>query len=375
MHLRGLPSRISDETPALVTRFKTHTALLKMIDRAGVARKGSNVVETFDELLTDRSWIRSGLTQFAPGDFSDDEVAKIHRWCTDSHVRRVDNSEKGDDPPCLDAEDDAILLRLYQTMVGRLRFVRSKGGRGPILSYDHIMVDEAQDLSPLEIAVAVDTANHLQSVTLAGDVAQTVAEHRQVQSWEDVLDALRMKHLRISPLEVSYRSTSAIMEVAHDILGPYAPAEMATTTRQGAPVAHLAFGELGEAVAWVAEALTDLVRREPLASVALLAPTLARGAAWFKALERSEVPNIHMVDDQDFSFAPGIEVTDIRSSKGLEFDYVLVLDADDEAFPVTASARHLLHVATTRAAHQLWFISTGRPSLLLPASLSGLLDP
>ena len=40
----------------------------------------------------------------------------------------------------------------------------------------HILVDEAQDLSPLEIAVAVDTANHLQSVPLAGDVAQPVAD-------------------------------------------------------------------------------------------------------------------------------------------------------------------------------------------------------
>jgi DNA helicase-2/ATP-dependent DNA helicase PcrA len=346
-----------------------------MVDLAGRTRPGGRVLDVFDELFTDRTWIRQGLSRFAPEAFSDEEVAKIHRWCTESYHQRVDHSSDSDEPPALDAEDDAILLRFYQTMVGRLHFGRGKGGRGPALAYDHIMVDEAQDLSPLEIAVVLDTANGVRSVTLAGDVAQSIALNRQVQSWESVLDALRLEHLRISPLDVSYRSTAAIMRVAHEILGPYAPHEMATTTREGAPVAHLAFGELGEAVAWIAHALTYLVSREPLASVALLTPGTARAAMWFNALDRAEVPRLEHIEDQDFSFGPGIEVTDIRSSKGLEFDYVLVLDADEAQFGPTPSSRHLLHVAATRAAHQLWFVSTGRPSQLLPESLSGLLDP
>ena len=136
----------------------------------------------------------------------------------------------------------------------------------------------------------------------------------------------------------------------------------------------LEFSELGEAVAWVAEALTDLMRREPLASVALLTPNPARSISWYDALDRSEVPSISLVDDQDFSFSPGIEVTDIRSSKGLEFDYVIVLDVDSDHFPDSANARHLLHVGATRAAHQLWFVSTGQPSPLLPDSLAGFLE-
>ena len=359
MHFRGLPNRVSEETPALVTRFKTHEALLSMLDETGAKRRHQAVIDTFEELFTDKAWISRGLAKFAPGEFSDDQINQIHRWCTDSHFRREDADEKDAEPADLDAEDDAILLRLYQTMIGPLKFFRGNSPKGPNLAYDHIMVDECQDLSPLEIAVILGTANKRRNVTLAGDVAQSIAQHRDVRSWEDVLTALRLEHVRISPLDVSYRSTASIMRIAHEILGPYAPEEMATTTREGAPAAHLEFSELGEAVAWVAEALTDLMRREPLASVALLTPNPARSISWYDALDRSEVPSISLVDDQDFSFSPGIEVTDIRSSKGLEFDYVIVLDVDSDHFPDSANARHLLHVGATRAAHQLWFVSTG----------------
>src|SRR5690606_38161087 len=136
---------------------------------------------------------------------------------------------------------------------------------------------------------------------------------------------------------------------------------------------HLAFSSDGEAVAWLAPALFDLRRREPTANVALLTASMADAIAWYQALDRAEVAHLRLVDDQDFSFLPGLEVTDIRSSKGLEFDYVILLGVDAEAFPRTDAARHLLHVGVTRAAHQLWIVSTGSPSPLIPEGLPGLL--
>ena len=55
--------------------------------------------------------------------------------------------------------------------------------------------------------------------------------------------------------------------------------------------------------------------------------------------------------------------------KGLEFDYVVIVECNAATFPVDSETRHLLHIAATRAAHQLWVFSTGTPSLLLPESL------
>ena len=367
-HFRHLPQLYSDETPALVTRFKTHTALLRMIDGLRRTHKGCNPVEVFAEMLTDRAWIGDGLERWAAGEFSDDQITKIHRWCTRQHFIRLEGgSPLEHEKPCLDREDDPILLRLQQVLRGPLTRQRTKP-----LRYDHIMVDEAQDLCPLELAVLIDCAGPRRSVTMAGDVAQSIAEHRDFREWIEVLDALQLAHVNVSPLQVSYRSTRQIMQTARDVLGPLAPDEPLSAPREGAPVGHLEFSGMGEAVTWLAPALSDLLVREPRAYVALLTPTLDAAVPWFQALERAEVPHMALIDDQDFTFSPGIDVTDIRSAKGLEFDYVVLLAVDADAYPATASARHMLHVGVTRAAHQLWFVSTGVPSPLIPEGLAGL---
>lgn len=361
---RRFPNRYADDTPALVTRFKTHTAVLKMLEelREGPRREG-DPAWLFEELFTDRSWIADGLKRFAPDEFSDAQIDQIHRWCSKQHFQRDDKDENS----TLDREDDAILLRMWQVLRGPLRHNKKQR-----LLYHHIMIDEAQDLSPLEHAVIIECAGPRQSVTLAGDVAQKIDENRDFTNWTDVLEALHLSHIDVSPLQVSYRSTRQIMQLAQHVLGPLAPPGELTHTREGAPCAHLSFDGMGPAVTWLAPVLTDLAAREPTANVALLTQNLTEAVEWYQALERAEVPHITLVDDQDFSFRPGIEVTDIRSSKGLEFDYVIVLGVNQDTFPPRPHARHLLHVGITRAAHQLWLVSTDRPSPLIPDGLPGL---
>jgi DNA helicase-2/ATP-dependent DNA helicase PcrA len=82
-------------------------------------------------------------------------------------------------------------------------------------------------------------------------------------------------------------------------------------------------------------------------------------------LEKSDLPGLRRVAHQDFSFAPGVEVTEIEQAKGLEFDYVVLADASAEHYPDAPEARRRLHVGATRAVHQLWLTSVGTPSPLL----------
>ncbi|MEZ4407543.1 MAG: ATP-binding domain-containing protein [Polyangiales bacterium] len=56
----------------------------------------------------------------------------------------------------------------------------------------------------------------------------------------------------------------------------------------------------------------------------------------------------------------------MRQVKGLEFDYVILVDANTSYYPADDESRHLLHIGATRAAHQLWVVATGTPSALLP---------
>ena len=90
---------------------------------------------------------------------------------------------------------------------------------------------------------------------------------------------------------------------------------------------------------------------------------------FYDGLKRGDVPYLRRVADQDFPFKPGVDVTDIRQVKGLEFDYVILVEVTESSYPLEDSARHLLHIGVTRAAHQLWLLSSGRPSLLLPPEL------
>jgi DNA helicase-2/ATP-dependent DNA helicase PcrA len=78
---------------------------------------------------------------------------------------------------------------------------------------------------------------------------------------------------------------------------------------------------------------------------------------------------VRLIAEQDFPFRPGVDVTDVRQVKGLEFDYVVLVEVTAASYPGTAEARHLLHIAATRAAHQLWITTSDRPSPLLPAEL------
>jgi DNA helicase IV len=78
------------------------------------------------------------------------------------------------------------------------------------------------------------------------------------------------------------------------------------------------------------------------------------------------MPEARLVQNGEFTFDAGVDVTEVEDAKGLEFDYVIIPDATVRAYPTTDDARRRLHVAITRASHQLWIAAGGVPSRLLP---------
>ncbi len=262
----------------------------------------------------------------------------------------------------LDPEDDALLLRAYQLVHGALERVD-----GAPLVYDHIAVDEAQDLSAIEIQVLYRALDERRSLTICGDTAQRVIFDNAFRGWPELLADLEVPaaEARVRPLKLAYRSTAPVMRFARAVLGPLADPDGEITARDGAEVGLHEFGGMGEAVAFVADALRSLVGREPSASVALLARHAGQADAWYEALRRAEVPQLRRVRRQDFAFAPGVDVTEASQVKGLEFDYVILLDVNQSSYPDTVESRHLLHIGATRATHQLWLIATGPVSELV----------
>jgi DNA helicase II / ATP-dependent DNA helicase PcrA len=346
------------------------------VENAGRALRARtrDVTAEWAALLTDRAALGAGFERHAPGVFSAGQIDDLHRWCVErERLRgagagpRLAASDGGEDERyALDAEDEALLLRVYQRQRGR---IPDAAGSKTTLAYEHLMVDEVQDFSPLELAVLLDTTSAQRSVTLAGDTAQAIAPEHGFSDWAALLDFLEIAHERVEPLRVSYRSTREIVDAAEHVLGPLMGDIRPVAPRAGAPVESWAFASAGESAEFLSHALKELLRAEPDAAVALLARHPEQARLYYEALANAEVPHLRLVDDQDFSFTPGIDVTDVRQSKGLEFDIVILLEVNETSYPVSDDARRLLHVAMTRAAHQLWVTYTGAPSRLLPEAL------
>ncbi len=106
--------------------------------------------------------------------------------------------------------------------------------------------------------------------------------------------------------------------------------------------------------------------REPRATLAILARHAEQADVYYEALRMSEIPRLRRISHYEFAFRPGVEVTEIRQVKGLEYDYVVLLDVNASTYGTDDESRHLLHIGATRAAHQLWLVSSGRPSTLIP---------
>ena len=115
----------------------------------------------------------------------------------------------------------------------------------------------------------------------------------------------------------------------------------------------------------LADTLSDLMVAEPLASVAVITRTQENAERVFKML--TDVPKARLVLDGAFDFRPGVDVVEVSQVKGLEFDYVVIPDATPNSYPDSPEARRLLHVAATRAIHQLWVMSITLISKIVPS--------
>lgn len=348
-------------------------------------RRAADVLADWAEVMTDQAALEAGFDAFGSRDVSKNEIRTTVRWCAlqaagavDTHVDpdgktidAVDGQAVDDDEPGgrFDHEDDPILLRLIQLKRGRLL-----GFDGTEVVYEHVAIDEAQDRSAIEVKVLIeatrarDDAAGQRSITIAGDTAQRLVFDNNFTGWEDLLESMGQAAI-VRPLHLSYRSTAEVMAFARAVLGPELQPDEPLVARSGEPVELHEFGDIGEAVAFLGDSLRALAAREPTASVAVIARHPEQADAYYAGLRRAEVPALRRVRNHDFSFAAGVDVTDVAQVKGLEFDYVIMVEANATSYPSTVESRHLLHIGATRAAHQLWLVSTGEPSPLLPESL------
>jgi hypothetical protein len=217
--------------------------------------------------------------------------------------------------------------------------------KGGPRQYDHVVVDEAQDLSPMQLRMLARRARR-HSMTVLGDLAQATGP-ASPGSWDDTLAHLGgPTNAQQAELTMGYRLPGSVLALANRLLARAAPGVAASQSVRpdGDPpdLHRVASRELVEQVAEHAVAMVG-----DLATVAVIAAT-ARVGELRAALEARGVV---LAEPGEVDPDRPIVVVPAPLAKGLEFDGVIVVEPAEIA--VGAHGVRLLFVALTRAVQHL----------------------
>jgi DNA helicase IV len=272
--------------------------------------------------LRDLLGSRARLTAAAGHEFTAGEAGLLHRRGADRLSNEVWSAA---DLPLLDEAEQLI--------------------NGPPRRYAHIVVDEAQDLSPMQLR-SVARRSSTGSLTVVGDLAQSTGAWAR-DGWDEVTRHLpaTLPHAR-SSLRYGYRVPRQVYEFAARLLPVAAPAVQPTQVVRDGP------------------AEPGVHRVEPGARAAhAVALTVEHAAAGrfvgliCPATCRSDVEAV--LTDQGEPAEPVVLVSP-HEAKGLEFDAVVVVEPADIVAEDERGHR-LLYMALTRTTRYLDIVCTGEP--------------
>jgi DNA helicase IV len=227
-------------------------------------------------------------------------------------------------------------------------------------TYGHIVVDEAQDLSPMQLRM-VGRRSLSGSVTVVGDIGQATGPWA-ADRWESVSSHLpRLRPARIVELSVSYRTPAEVMEVASLVLAAAAPSLRPPTAvrRTGVPPVFVET-KPEDLAAEVAAKAAELSAELQPGTVAVLCPA-SLVAEIAVALDAA---GVQARDARRHGLGAPVSLLPVDLANGLEFDGAVVVEP---ASVVDESPQGLrrLYVALTRPTRRLCVLHA-RP---LPAPL------
>ena len=241
------------------------------------------------------------------------------------------------------------------------------------VTYGHIVIDEAQDLSPMELRV-LKRRDLTGSMTIVGDMGQATTASSSA-SWNAVLEILepRRAPTRVD-LTVSYRTPEEVLDFAAPTLMAAAPDLVPPRPVRRAGHAPLVREVSRDALA---ETLAEVTREE----VDMLAPgrvaVIVTGERVEEIVDILRSRGLDAVDPRDQEgrgLGADLVVLSAEGANGLEFDGVVVVEPCQIASrgsagcpSVTPRGLRTLYVAMTRPTRRLAIVAA-EP---LPATLSG----
>lgn len=238
--------------------------------------------------------------------------------------------------------------------------------------FDLVMIDEGQDLQQVQLKLLRYIAKG--SFVVAADKGQKI--YKTSFTWKDI--GINILGGRTKVLQNSFRSTKQIIQMAHSL---QLNDSIIQDEEYVAPILPDYTGPIPDIFvcsskqtqdAAVISAIQRLRKDDPNATIGILSKEWRSTRRLYYGLQAENIPHEFIEKGKGNAHTEGVKLTTFHSAKGLEFDYVIIIDLihdqdesdtkDDEYMEVE---RRLLYVAITRAKKYLQLYYFDEPSLLL----------
>lgn len=220
----------------------------------------------------------------------------------------------------------------------------------------HLLVDEMQDYSPIQYKVIQKL--YPCRKTILGDTLQSVNPYGS--STANMIGKI-FSTGEIMKLCKSYRSTFEITSLAQKI---QTNKELEPMMRHGDLPEVLQFSDAEEEVTAIIK-LISTFRKSDYTSLGIICKTELQAKELAKRIQTHSIQNdIFFLSSMSSAYAKGIIITSAHMAKGLEFDEVIIPQADDKNY-CSAIDKSMLYVAITRAMHKLTFTHYNNQSLFI----------
>ena len=251
--------------------------------------------------------------------------------------------------------DNLLSSKLYYDDIAPLIYLRIMiNGEHSYADIKQVVIDEAQDYYPLQFAI-FKVLFPRAKLTILGDINQTLEKHEEMSLYEQISGIFGKKSSNLVVMDKSFRCTSEILDFSSQFLERKIKIE--SFNRNGRKPEVFSFNNEEQ----YSKAIINRVKecqRQGYASIGLICKTKNNAVALHKMIK--DRLDIKLVTGQSQDETQGSFVIPVYMSKGLEFDAVLICDADDMTY-CHEDDKNLLYIATTRALHQLDLFCMGEP--------------
>lgn len=233
----------------------------------------------------------------------------------------------------------------------------------------HVVVDEAQDYGEFQFDILKQILNS-NSMTILGDIAQGVHYYRGIENWKKFID-VEFKNVKTvyTTLNKTYRTTKEIMEIANNVINKLPEFEKEYIVL-GEPVIDRKNSvnikknkNIDELISSINNRINEYLQND-YKSIAIIGKDMNECEEIEKKLRKTR-KDIKLIKGKDSEYNSGISVVPSYLAKGLEFDCVIISNANEEKYTYSSLDIKLLYVTITRAMSKLDIFYTGEITGLL----------